>query len=248
MLDLMQPGSKTYNATIAGEKRTFSVDVPVGFNPETGMILFFFKGKGGASAAKLASIFAAGLKKHNCVAIYPQAVKRGKTLAQWAVTGPDVAKDYTFYNYIEGLIPEPMKCNIMISGISNGGCFALWLTCAGEGTATCTFAASLWRGLEVNYPANVYAIHGKKDNSVPYEGGDAHGLDFLPAFESIKLFLEGSTFKLKITSPVGASMIRYEGDTTCQLLSVSESGHDVMTSYKGIDLIDSMMEFFRSFV
>ncbi len=246
----MQPGSKTYNATIAGEKRTFSVDVPVGFKPETGMILFFFKGKGGASAAKLASIFAAGLKKHNCVAIYPQAVKRGKTPAQWAVTGLDVAKDYTFYNYIEGLIPEPMKCNIMISGISNGGCFALWLTCAGEGTATCTFAASLWRGLEVNYPANVYAIHGKKDNSVPYYGGDAHGLDFLPAEQSIKEFVFSVEAISTYTFPNNATLTCYKGPIRmqAQLLSVNDSGHDVMTSYNGINLIDSMMEFFRSFV
>lgn len=246
----MQPGSKTYNATIAGEKRTFSVDVPVGFNPETGMILFFFKGKGGASAAKLASIFAAGLKKHNCVAIYPQAVKRGKTPAQWAVTGPDVEKDYALYNYIEGLIPSPLKSNIMISGISNGGCFALWLTCAGEGTATCTFAASLWRGLDVEYPANVYAIHGKEDNSVPYYGGDTHGLDFLPAEESIKEFVMGAILDCEKALPGGSTLTSYLSlsGAQSQILSVDDAGHDVITSYKGIDIVNSMFEFFKKFV
>jgi len=248
MKDLMlQPGLKSYTATIAGEKRTYMIEVPEGFNADNGIAMFFFKGKGGASPEKLTKLFSAALKKYNCMAIYPQAVKRGKAPAQWAVSGADADKDYQFFNHIAASIPDDLP--VMLSGVSNGGCFALWLTLIPNGYATCTFAASLWRGTEdVEYPANVYAIHGKKDDSVPYYGGDAHGLDFYPAEESIKLFLEGPLVTLKTPYPGGAFLTTYEGHTKCQLLSVAGSGHDVMTSYKGISLIDSMIEFFRSFV
>lgn len=247
MLDLMQPGFKTYNATIAGEKRTFSVEVPAGFNPETGMVLAFFKGKGGASADKLVKLFSETLKKNNCIGIYPNAVKRGKTPAQWALDGENFNKDYLFYNYIVDQIPDDMP--VCLSGVSNGGCFSLLLTCIGAGLATCTFAASLWKGIEVKYPSNVYAIHGRLDTSVPYYGGDAHGYEFLPAEQSIQLFVpEVNRTVCTKPMPGSAKLTTYEAFNISQLLSVENSGHDVMTSYKGMNLIDSMFEFFTKFV
>ncbi len=247
MLDLMQPGFKTYNTTIAGEKRTFSVDIPVGFNPETGKAMFFFKGKGGASADKLVKLFSAALKTNNCIGIYPNAVKRGTTPAQWEVNGENANKDSMFFEYIVVQLPDDMS--VFLSGVSNGGCFSLMLTCMGAGVATCTFAASLWKGINVKYPSNVYAIHGKLDTSVPYQGGEAHGLYLLPAEESIQLFVP-EVHRTVCTKPMpgAAKLTTYEAFNISQLLSVENSGHDVMTSYKGINLINSMFEFFTKFV
>ena len=248
MADFMfQPGLKSYTATISGEKRTYSIEVPQNFDPKTGMAMFFFKGKGGASAAKLTKMFSGALKKYNCIGIYPNAVKRGKEPAEWAVIGTDYDKDYAFYQQIVAQLPDDFP--VVLSGVSNGGCFALKLTVLGVGIATCTFAASLWKGLDVEYPSNVYAIHGKKDTSVPYYGGFAHNLTFLPAEESIQLFVPDERRTIsKNPMPGGATLTVYKFHNTSQLLSVDKSGHDVMTSYRGINLIDSMMEYFREFV
>lgn len=244
---LLEPGLKSHVCTVAGEKRTYLTHVPEGFDVNTGMAMFFFQGKDGASGDKLTKLFLNALEKYNCLGIYPRAIKRSKKPAQWALSGTDVNKDYQFFKHISDTLPNDLP--VMLAGVSNGGCFALWLTIFPKGYATCTFAASVWEGMDyIEYPANVYAIHGKKDNSVPYCGGEAHDLVFLPAEESIKQFLEGPIKTDKKTYPGGAIMTIYEGHTTCQFLSVPNSGHDVMTNYKGINLVDSMMEFFRSFV
>ena len=142
----------------------------------------------------------------------------------------------------------PGSLPVMLSGVSNGGCFALRLA-VNNGIATCTFAASIWDNLLVHSMINVYAIHGKKDNSVPYYGGPAHGLIFLPAEDSIEACVPGVNPTSKTDLP-GSTLICYESVTgvKSQLLSVNNAGHAVMTSYKGIDLIDSMFEYFRKFI
>ena len=254
MVDLMyKPGIKNYTTKIGSEIRTYTVEVPVGFNPETGIVMFFFKGKGGAQTSALVKRFSKYLQKHNCIGVYPDAAKRTKKASEWAVEGDDFKKDQAFF---EDLQHTYINLPIFFSGVSNGGCFALRLVQTGYNYyATVTFAASSWHGLikdnlTVPIYGNVFAIHGKLDTSVPYYGGYEHGLHFLPAEESIKQFIQGDIKTVLPVSMPGKATIRIytNPDAECKLLSVDESGHDVFSSYKGIDLIDAMMMFFREHI
>lgn len=232
----------THTTTVLGEVRTYTVDTPSNFNPATGSVMIFLKG--GGSSAKLAKTFTKALQKNNCIGIYPDAIKRGKGKANWALEGELMQKDIVFFNKIDSLhLNHPRK---FLSGVSNGGCFALLMITLGYNIkATVTFAASAWEGMPTPLPKNLFAVHGIDDESVPYVGGYRHGITFKSAIESILLFAEQTEIPHVGHYP-GATMTTYPGPTTAQLLSVEGIGHSVFTKYKGINLIDSMFQFFKN--
>jgi poly(3-hydroxybutyrate) depolymerase len=241
---LTVPGTTSfYHTNIRGENRICAIETPPGFNFETGKVMFFFKGQGSPSTVAIRKRFAPYLKENNCIGVFPEALKRGKKTAQWAVTGDSMESDIQFFSEVYAWLHH---YPLMISGVSNGGCFALLLTSFGEPLVTCTFAASVWQGLDFKYPSNIYAIHGMKDKSVPYNGGPAHGLTFYSAEQSITMSYPFPEFPVHIESmPGNATLTIYQEDTSCQLLSVPDAGHNVMTQYKGIDTIQSIFSFFN---
>lgn len=233
------PGITNHQMTVLGVVRNYTIEIPKGFDPATGNLFFFFKG--GGTTTRAVKTFSKALAENNMIGIYLEAADRGPGKANWALDGHYQAEDILFFTSIRNQYPT-MK--VFLSGVSNGGCFALLLTVIGFGKATTTFAASVWTTLDVSMPANVFAVHGMTDNSVPYFGGLRHGYTWLPATTSIKLFAED--INGHSGHYPGATMLTFPGRTTAQLLSVENIGHSVFTRYKGIDLIKAMFQFFKN--
>jgi poly(3-hydroxybutyrate) depolymerase len=238
-IKIMTPGITNHQMTVLGAVRNYTIEIPKGFDPATGSLFFFFKG--GGTTTRAVKAFSKALVENNMIGMYPEAIDRGPGKANWALDGYYQAEDILFFTSIRNHYP---KMKVFLSGVSNGGCFALLLTVRGFAKATTTFAASAWATLDVSMPANVFAVHGMTDQSVPYFGGFRHGYTWLPAPASIKLFAEDVNGHSGHYP--GATMLTFPGQTTAQLLSVEGIGHSVFTKYKGIDLIKAMFQFFKN--
>lgn len=209
--------------TAAGKTRsyyTLSPTMPES-RPKT---LFFFKGKGG-DLLKLERVFKPFCDKYNFRIIFPEAQTIGKTKL-FNIEAP--LADMLFVDEI--LKAENIAHGTMlISGVSNGGCFALLLSSQMYCRKIVTFAASLWGEL---IPAawhsnfDLLAYHGQSDTSVPYNGGRAHGVTFLSAFQSLSALLPGKP----ITLSKGSIRDKYEitdGIDSAILYSYPNVGHEV---------------------
>lgn len=247
MINLNQPGTSIQQFEIAGETRSATVVIPEGFKPALGKIFFFFKGQDDAKG-KITKVFYNYLKKENFIGVFPEAMKRkGDKKKQWAVIKDDyITKDILFFGLLVEMFPSSWK--FIVSGVSNGGCFAILLANKLQIKYLSTFAASVWQEiLPIKNFLNIYAVHGKLDLSVPFDGGYAHQLDFLPAAISIYSFVgDNDCFDLNYTIPGNGHVSLYSSSINkCTLIVAMDSGHDVMTSYKGIDLIQNMFDFFK---
>lgn len=238
------PGTHSHQIYVGSEKRYFSIVIPKSIDLATAKIFFFFKGQSTRSNVQpLMRRFDFYLNMNNCIGIFPEQRKFGKHY-QWQVQGNDYYADQEFIRSIIALLPvtQPM----MFCGVSNGGCFALKLNASGlfSYVTYATIAASAFVGLQIN-PANIIAIHGKLDKSVPYDGGIRHGLYFLSAEYSIK------TFTTSLDPPIVGhipGMWTYEyndGIVTSKLYAVENAGHNVLSKYKEIDLYEAIFMFFR---
>lgn len=245
-IDINQPpGVYDYEMPINKEMRHFSVIIPRGIDVLKAKYFFFFKGQSNNNRVDtLIRKFSFYLTMNNCIGIFPKQRKIGKHYS-WPVSGNEYFADYIFIVEIIKYLPLPAP--IMFCGVSNGGCFALKLNESGmyPSAIYSTVAASSWVGL-VTRPANIIAIHGKLDRSVPYDGGIRHGLHFLSAEYSI------TTFTNEIVSPIVGyipGMWTYEykdNQHTAKLYAVENAGHNVLSKYKEIDLIEAIFLFFRN--
>ena len=209
--------------TAAGVLRNYYILSPAmpESRPKT---LFFFKGKGG-DLLKLERVFKPFCDKYNFRMIFPEAQKVGKTKL-FDIEAP--VMDVMFVDEImktEGILHSDLR----ISGVSNGGCFALFLTTMGYPKKVVTFAASIWDetwGYISLGGCDLRAYHGQDDTSVPYNGGPAHGVTFLSALQSLSALLPGKP----ITLSKGAVRDKYEitdGIDSAILYSYPLVGHEV---------------------
>jgi len=228
---MIQPGTKEYSVNIGEKVRKYTEHVPEGLsNPN----LFVYLKGGGDSSDKLIKLFGVYLKKYNCIMVLPEAlpVTRGKANFD-VLSPPTVNDDYAFFDHILTQYPG---MNLWVAGSSTGGAFTLYLACHGYCSSIVTLAASVWKGLVISSKPNIFAVHGKLDNSVKFAGGTGHGVTFLSAYDSIEKFSTPPIKRTITQYPLTGEMNIYTSPNQTnkvQLLTIGDLGHAVL-GYKGV--------------
>lgn len=130
-------------------------------------------------------------------------------------------------------------------GVSNGACLALQLQCDYVLIGVAAFAGSLFIGDSTGTSATRKTImfNGKKDKSVPFYGGKAHGVDMLGA-EATIMEMAGRTMFSRVET-YGYSV--NSGDKKSILYAFDNYAHDVYSKVSkelGWNLPELCLNFF----
>ena len=216
---------------------TYIKVLPKGHNPSEALpLIAFFPGHKG-TALKFKKLFAGEQAKSRFIGIYFNTPEGGWNMIDHA-------------GEIELIMAENSNVGPEASyavGISNGACFALQMQCEGFFTGVASFAGSLFKGDTANPPYSetrkTIMFNGKKDNSVPFYGGDGHHVDMLGA-EATIMEMAGKTMFSRVES-YGFSV--NSSDKKSTLYAFDNYGHDVYPKVSNElkwNLPDMVLDFF----
>ncbi len=112
-------------------------------------------------------------------------------------------------------------------GISNGACLSLQLLCRNLFKRVVSFAGSLFDDdMAISTEGRkIMMFNGKEDNSVPFYGGDAHGVDMKGAINTFEAFTKQEIVPSRMP---GAKADLYSANTNSIVLYAFDNyGHDV---------------------
>jgi hypothetical protein len=112
-------------------------------------------------------------------------------------------------------------------GISNGACLSLQLLCRNLFKGVVSFAGSLFVGDVAISPEGrkIMMFNGKKDNSVPFYGGNAHGVNMMGAIGAFEAFTGQEIAPIRM---IGEKTDFYKAnDGDIRLYAFDNYGHDV---------------------
>lgn len=250
---IFKPGNTEVNVVFQGVQRRFTVSVPADFSEkEAYPVVFAFKGNLESADIWIQEL-TPFIEARDYIGIYPES-KDGKWNLGVGETKPD--EDLLFVNAIINAIKSTGNVDterIFAMGVSNGGCMSHYLALeTNHFAAIASIAGSLYEGLSLTpvNPVSVLQIHGKLDQSVPYEGGATHGFVFKSAYNSASTWaqLNGcDSNPTTDTSLEGAVIYNFnhcDEEVETILFSVPEAGHAVYSEYDNINLTAYIFDFF----
>lgn len=195
--------------------RHFLLHLPADYDPakKWPVILSFHGWKESAWAMYSYSHF----KAAEAITIYPQGQDRAWATAPYATTTPD--EDVQFVEDIIDSVRATYSVDdtrIHAAGMSNGGGFAVYLSCRMPGVLASVASVSAAYYFEIHdscaeSPVGRLDIHGTKDPVVSYEGGHRHGV----AYRSVREVLEMDRVRnrcseTKVETPLPQDSVRME--------------------------------------
>ena len=216
---------------------TYIKVLPANYSPsEVLPLVAFFPGHKG-TALKFKKLFAGEQAKRRFIGVYFNTPEGGWNMIDHAGKIELIMSDNS------NVGPEASYA----IGISNGACLSLQMQCEGFFTGVASFAGSLFEGDTANPPFSetrkTIMFNGKKDKSVPFYGGRAHGVDMLGA-EATIMELAGKTMFSRVET-YGYSV--NSGDKKSVLYAFDNYGHDVyakVSSELKWNLPDMVLNFF----
>ena len=214
------------------------------------------------------------------IAVYPNGICRLLPLRTWNAgfcCGHALEKDIDDVGFIEKLIGKMQlqfnidSSKIFVTGHSNGGMLAYRLgselsdiiaaiaPVAGTIGGYATENSELWINSEPNFPVSVLAVHGRLDESVPYEGGRGNNTggtrSYLSVNESISFWIDYNECNIDpITNSSGNITIDTYSNgnqgTEVVLCTIENGGHNWPGSpqdpYQEVSATDLIWEFFKN--
>lgn len=250
----LKKGITEYAMEYQGSVRKYTLNVPLNFNRrKTYPVVFVLKGKRGTTE-RLIEEMNTTINDRQYIGVYPET----NDASGWnlGVYSDDPLEDVHFIEAILNAITASgniKTSRVYCMGISSGGSMAHYLALKTSILAAiCPIAGSLFEEVETAdaLPMNVLQIHGKTDDSVPYEGGFSHGYEFIAAQNSVGFWASaGGCDALPVadTSVPGAEIYHYNGCEAMReaiLFAVPGLGHDVYEGFTGIDLNTYIFDFF----
>ena len=224
-----------------GRTRTYLIHIPSSYNNSTSFpLVIALHGGGGNSRSMMAKTgFNDLADEKGFIVVYPDGTGRFKNrLLTWnaghccAYALDNNIDDVGFIRVLIEKIQDTYKINssrIFVTGHSNGGMMSYRLGAelsdiiAGIAPVAGTIGgkesenSSLYIIPEPNNPVSVIALHGKLDESVPYDGG--HGIN-----------TSGSRFDLSVNESI-SFWVQYNECNIMSERNISESGNIIIDSY-----------------
>ena len=253
-------GIKRYFLHVDGDKRTFLVQLPVGYSPsKTYPIIFFFHSIRGRDTSWIknrgANVY---IDKHQYIAIYAQGANGGI----WNVGGNYPFKNVSEPHYVQAMY-NWLKSNINFDtrkvyavGTSNGAILIHYLAVQlNLFTAVATISGSLYTN-EMNAsakPVAVLQIHGTVDKTVPYDGGyNPWGYTFLSAQNTAREWakVNGCNAEPAVNNLLNNQVISYTYNN-CKtgkpvvLYALANVPHKVLQSFDAAWIYNRIFDFFE---
>ena len=262
--------------------RSYRIHIPDSYNgKEPVSLMIALHGGGGRSKTMLSKTnINEKSDEKGFIAVYPNGICRLLPLRTWNVgfcCGLALEKDIDDVGFIEKLLGklqlqfniDPSK--IFVTGHSNGGMLAYRLgselsdiiaaiaPVAGTIGGYATEDSELWVIPEPKYPVSVLAVHGRFDESVPYEGGRGNNTggtrSYLSVNESILFWIDYNECNPDPITNISGNIttdtyLNGNQGTEVVLCTVENGGHSWPGSkqdpYQELSATDLIWEFFEN--
>lgn len=184
----LTPGDYTFEVSVSGEARTYSVHVPRQYRDQHAALILALHGGGGNHEIQATERFyhqISASEKYGYIVMFPNGYSRlpGGKFATWNAgncCGAAVKKQVNDVAVIRAMIQDiqqRVRINpkrIFADGISNGGMMSYRLACEMADTISAIAAVAATDNLQPCQPSQAVAIlhiHAKDDDHVPFDGG-----------------------------------------------------------------------------
>jgi len=235
--DRLPVGSSTQTIVVDGLTRSYIVYQPAGLSGRVPLVVMLHGGYGSAAEAERAYGWDAEADREHFLVAYPNSIGVAWN-AGGGCCGQAATKNIDDVGFISAMVRQISTqadvdpARIYATGISNGGILAYTLACqttifAAIGPDSATQLGSCDRPA----PLSIVHIHGSKDATIPYNGGEGSGSQHIdgPAIPALNATWRGidqcAQPAITTNGAVTTSIASCPDGRTVELITIAGAGH-----------------------